>query len=55
MEETQVSEWERGTAEDLVRDAEALGIEQIFTRMITDWVEVGLLAAPEFEKSTAPD
>ncbi|MFE5517967.1 hypothetical protein ACFQ9Q_09590 [Streptomyces virginiae] len=43
---------EPGTAEDLVRDAEALGIEQISTRMITDWVEVGLLATPVFQKST---
>lgn len=52
VEETQVSEWEPGTAEDLVRDAEALGVEQASARMITDWVEVGLLAAPEFQKST---
>ncbi|MFJ8212594.1 hypothetical protein [Streptomyces sp. NPDC096033] len=52
MEETHVKEWEPGTADDLVRDAEALGVEQVSARMITDWVEVGLLAAPEFHKST---
>lgn len=52
VEEAQVREWQPGTAEDLVCDAEALGIEQVSTRMITDWVEVGLLAAPEFQKST---
>ncbi|MGW0312604.1 hypothetical protein [Streptomyces flavidovirens] len=52
MEKTQVREWQPGTAEDFVRDAEALGVEQVSTRMITDWVEVGLLTAPEFQKST---
>ncbi|MFJ5546728.1 hypothetical protein [Streptomyces sp. NPDC093225] len=52
MEETQVKEWAPGTADDLVRDADALGVEQVSTRMITDWVEVGLLATPEFHKST---
>ncbi|WP_329315671.1 hypothetical protein OG723_35745 [Streptomyces sp. NBC_01278] len=52
MDEAQAKEWQPGTAQDLVRDAEALGIEQVSTRMITDWVEVGLLAAPEFQKST---
>lgn len=51
MEETQVK-WEPGTIDDLVQDAQALGIEQVSTRMITDWVEVGLLADPEFQKST---
>lgn len=51
MEETQVK-WEPGTVDDLVRDAQALGVEQVSARMITDWVEVGLLAAPEFQKST---
>ncbi|MGI5451402.1 hypothetical protein ACQEVM_37720 [Streptomyces sp. CA-243310] len=52
MEEEQVVEWESGTAEDLVRDAQALGIEHVSSRMITDWVEVGLLAAPDFQKTT---
>ncbi|MER6391584.1 hypothetical protein ABT236_24360 [Streptomyces sp. NPDC001523] len=35
-----------------MRDVETLGVEQVSKRMITDWVEVGLLAAPEFQKST---
>ena len=43
--------WEPGTAEDLVADAAAFGLA-ITTRMITDWVECGLLAAPAFQKST---
>jgi hypothetical protein len=43
--------WEPGTAEDLVADADAFGLA-ITTRMITDWVECGLLAAPAFQKST---
>ncbi|MFD7030060.1 hypothetical protein ACFWAR_18655 [Streptomyces sp. NPDC059917] len=52
MEELQVGRWVPGTAEDLVADAQALGIERVSARMVTDWVEVGLLAAPDFQKST---
>ncbi|MFJ7208915.1 hypothetical protein ACIQWR_35965 [Streptomyces sp. NPDC098789] len=52
MKKGQVREWEPGTAADLVGDAEALGVERVSARMVTDWVEVGLLAAPEFRKST---
>ena len=44
-------EWEPGTAEDLIADAAALGLD--FTaRTIADWVESGLLGAPAFRKST---
>lgn len=40
-----------GTAEDLVADAQSLGAPAS-TRMVKDWVEHGLLARPQFRKST---
>ncbi len=40
------------TTEDLVADALDLGVTQATPRMIKDWVEHGLLAAPVFRKST---
>ncbi|MBD9730113.1 hypothetical protein PV755_44805 [Streptomyces caniscabiei] len=40
-----------GTAEDLVADARSLGVPAS-TRMVKDWVENGLLARPQFRKST---
>ncbi|MBT2384482.1 hypothetical protein [Streptomyces sp. ISL-11] len=35
-----------------MRDAKAFGVEDASTRMITDWIEVGLLESPGFRKST---
>ncbi|MEU1824182.1 hypothetical protein ABZ502_17365 [Streptomyces abikoensis] len=52
MTNPQVSDLGPGTAEDLVHDAHALGVKDASTRMITNWVEVGLLASPDFAKST---
>ncbi|MFF2954945.1 hypothetical protein ACFVVU_26805 [Kitasatospora sp. NPDC057965] len=43
--------WVSGTAEDLVVDARELGV-QASPRMITDYVEVGLLAPPQYRKTT---
>jgi hypothetical protein len=48
----QVTEWSEGTAADLVADARALNVNAS-TRMVTDWVEEGLLANPEPRKSTS--
>ncbi|MFJ7249448.1 hypothetical protein ACIQWA_33115 [Kitasatospora sp. NPDC098652] len=42
---------EPGTADDLVADALGLGV-QATARMITDYVEVGLLAPPRYRKTT---
>jgi len=44
--------WEQGTLEDLVADAVQLGVTEVSDRMITDWTENGLLASPEFQKTT---
>ncbi|WP_405814310.1 hypothetical protein OG241_06925 [Streptomyces sp. NBC_01390] len=43
--------WPAGTAADLVEDARALGIKAS-PRMVTDYVEKGLLASPLFRKTT---
>lgn len=43
--------WPVGTAADLVDDARSLGIKAS-PRMVTDYVEVGLLAPPLFRKTT---
>ncbi|WP_316527524.1 hypothetical protein [Kitasatospora brasiliensis] len=44
--------WTEGTATDLVADAQALGVEKVSVRMVGDWVTDGLLANPQFRKST---
>jgi len=48
----QIESWVEGTSEDLVADALALGVEKASARMVTDWVEAGLLASPEVRKTT---
>lgn len=51
MPDTANPRWEPGTAEDLIKDAAEIDV--IFTsRAINDWVETGMLAAPEFHKSS---
>lgn len=45
-------EWTPATVEDLVADAEALGVARAGPRMITDWTARGLLGSPSFRKST---
>ncbi|MFD6989273.1 hypothetical protein [Streptomyces sp. NPDC059943] len=44
-------EWSAGTAEDLVKDVQDLGVS-IRSRTVTDYVEAGLLAPPLYRKST---
>ncbi|MEV7383260.1 hypothetical protein [Streptomyces lydicus] len=44
--------WAEGTSSDLVADAQALGVKAS-TRMVTAWVEDGLLANPEPRKTSA--
>ncbi|MFD7163685.1 hypothetical protein [Streptomyces violascens] len=46
------SELVPGTAEELVHDARTFGVEDASSRMITDWVEVGLLGPAGFRKTT---
>ncbi|MFJ3799913.1 hypothetical protein ACIPSJ_26965 [Streptomyces sp. NPDC090088] len=41
-----------GTADDLVADARSLGFSHVTRRMIVDWTQHGLLAAPRFQKSS---
>lgn len=44
--------WNEGTSVDLVADAHALGLKAS-ARMVTDWVEAGLLANPQPRKTGA--
>ncbi|MEU0429762.1 hypothetical protein ABZ235_40585 [Streptomyces canus] len=52
MNGNRVTPWVEGTAADLVADALALGVKAS-PRMVTDWVEGGLLANPESRKTSA--
>ncbi|MFF3312936.1 hypothetical protein [Streptomyces sp. NPDC002952] len=45
--------WVEGTSADLVADAHALGVLKASPRMVTSWVEDGLLANPEPRKTSA--
>ncbi|WP_104815103.1 hypothetical protein [Kitasatospora sp. MMS16-BH015] len=53
MDEDRTATWAEGTSADLVADAHALGVSSVSTRMVTAWVEEGLLASPEPRKTTA--
>ncbi|MGW0995378.1 hypothetical protein ACWD5V_19135 [Streptomyces sp. NPDC002523] len=52
MNEDRVTPWVEGTSTDLVADALALGVKAS-PRMVTSWVEDGLLANPEPRKTSA--
>ncbi|MEV0472340.1 hypothetical protein [Streptomyces prunicolor] len=52
MNEDQATGWAEGTSADLVADALALGVKAS-ARMVTAWVEEGLLASPEPRKTSA--
>jgi hypothetical protein len=47
------TKWVEGTSADLVADAHALGVMKASPRMVTSWVEDGMLANPEPRKTSA--
>ncbi|GJF32679.1 hypothetical protein KNE206_53790 [Kitasatospora sp. NE20-6] len=53
MDEDRTAARAEGASADLVADAHALGVRSASTRMVTDWVEEGLLASPEPRKTKA--
>ncbi|WP_406858738.1 hypothetical protein ABZO31_00050 [Streptomyces sp. HUAS MG47] len=53
MDEDRTAVWAEGTSTDLVADAHALGVESASTRMVTSWVEEGLLASPDPREASA--
>ncbi|MCX4987034.1 hypothetical protein [Streptomyces sp. NBC_00572] len=40
------------TADDLLRIAHEHGFTQVSRRLITDWIEIGMLCSPEFQKGS---
>ncbi|MGW7064941.1 hypothetical protein ACWGHM_41525 [Streptomyces sp. NPDC054904] len=52
MNGNQATTWAEGTSADLVADALALGVKAS-SRMVTSWVEDGILANPEPRKTSA--
>ncbi|MEV7069163.1 hypothetical protein AB0N97_41410 [Streptomyces collinus] len=53
MNGNRATKWVEGTSADLVADAHALGVMKASPRMVTSWVEDGMLANPEPRKTSA--
>lgn len=53
MNGNRATTWVEGTSADMVADAHALGVMKASPRMVTSWVEDGMLANPEPRKTSA--
>ncbi|MDX3245263.1 hypothetical protein [Streptomyces sp. ME18-1-4] len=53
MNGNRATKWVEGTSADLVADAHALGVMKASPRIMTSWVEDGMLANPEPRKTSA--